>query len=55
MTIEKKGTVYTINETKTGWKLNAIIDNIHVSFNVSKADCPTFESLQEFVAENEAI
>lgn len=55
MTIEKNGTVYTVNETPTGWTLATSIGNVVVSFNITKADCPTFETLKEFVAESDAI
>ena len=55
MIIEKNGTVYTVNETAAGWALVASLGNVDVSFNIAKADCPTFDALKEFVAESDAI
>ena len=55
MTIEKNGTAYTVNETPTGWTLITSLGNVGVSFNITKADCPTFDELKDFVAENDAI
>ena len=55
MTIEKNGTVYAVNENSTGWTLTTSLDDVGVSFNITKADCPTFDALKEFVAESDAI
>ena len=55
MTIEKNGTVYTVNEIATGWTLTTSLGNVGVSFNITKADCPTFDALKEFVAASDAI
>lgn len=55
MTIEKNGTVYTVNETATGWTLTTSLGNVGVSFNITKADCPTFDTLKEFVAASDVI
>ena len=55
MTIEKNGTVYIVNETPTGWTLTTSLGNVGVSFNITMADCPTFETRKEFVAESDAI
>ena len=55
MIIEKNGTVYTVNETSTGWTLTTSLANVGVTVNITKADCPNFEALKEFVAESDAI
>lgn len=55
MTIEKNGTVYTVNETATSWTLTTSLGNVGVSFNITKADCPTFDTLKEFVAASDVI
>lgn len=55
MTIEKSGTVFAVNETATGWTLTTSLGNVGVSFNIAKADCPTFDALKEFVAASDAI
>ena len=55
MTIEKNGTIYTVNETATGWTLTTSLGNVGVSFNITKADCPTFDALKECVATSDAI
>ena len=55
MTIEKNGTIYTVNETATGWTLTTSLGNVGVSFNITKADCPTFDALKEIVATSDAI
>ena len=55
MTIEKNGTVYAVHETATGWTLTTSLGNVGVSFSITKADCPTFDALKEFVAASDAI
>lgn len=55
MTIEKNGTIFIVNETATGWMLTTSIDAVGISYNIAKADCPTFEALKEFVTESDAI
>lgn len=55
MNIEKNGIVYTVNETPNGWSLTTSLGNVGVSFNITKADCPTFDMLKDFVAESDAI
>ena len=55
MTLEKNGTIYTVNETVTGWTLTASLGNVIVSFSITKADCPTCDALKEFVTTSDAI
>lgn len=53
MTIEKNGNIYTIRENKASWTVTKAAGRVTVSANVSKADCPTFESLKAFIADND--
>lgn len=58
MTIEKKGKIYTIRENAKSWTVSVKIainevERVTINANVSKADCPTFDSLKAFVAEND--
>jgi hypothetical protein len=52
MTIEKNGKNYFVKENTKSWTLSITIGCVPVSYNISKADCPTLESLKAFVAEN---
>ena len=52
MTIEKNSKIYTAKENVASWTISTKYGNIEVSYNVPKADCPTFESLKAFVAES---
>lgn len=53
MTIEKNGKVYTVRENAKSWTVTKAAERVTINANVSKADCPTFESLKAFVAEND--
>ena len=55
MIIEKNGAVYTVKESATGWTLTTSLGGVSASYNITKADCPTFKALKEFVAESDAI
>lgn len=55
MEIEKNGKIYQVKENKTVWALSCRMGSVTVEYNVSKADCATFESLKAFVAENIAF
>lgn len=52
MIIEKNSKIYTAKENVASWTISTKYGNIEVSYNVPKADCPTFESLKAFVAES---
>lgn len=52
MTIEKDGKIYTVRENKASWTVSTKAERVDISANVSKADCPTFDSLKAFIAEN---
>lgn len=58
MTIEKNGKVYAVRENKASWTVSVKIavneiERVNITANVSKTDCPTFDSLKAFVAEND--
>ncbi len=55
MIIEKNGVIYSVKDTASAWVLEMAIDGVDINYKVSKADCPTFEALKEFVAENDVI
>lgn len=52
MTIEKNGIVYLVKENFKSWTLFRTIGSVPITYKVSKTDCPTLETLKEFVAEN---
>lgn len=52
MTIEKSGKVYKVKENVGSWTLSAKIGSVEIAYNVPKADCPTFDDLKAYVAEN---
>lgn len=53
MTIEKNGKIYTVRENKASWTVSTKAERVDITANVSKADCPTLDSLKAFVAEND--
>ncbi|MCM1221517.1 MAG: hypothetical protein NC548_44270 [Lachnospiraceae bacterium] len=53
MTIEKNGKIYTAKENKASWTVSTTIGRVDVTYNVPKADCPTFDALQAYVAASE--
>ena len=55
MIIEKNNVTYFVKETDSTWVLDTSIDGVDVKYTISKADCPSFEALNEFVAENDVI
>jgi hypothetical protein len=55
MEIEKNGKNYTVRENKASWTLSAKTGQVELAVNVTKKDCPTFESLKAFIAENEVF
>lgn len=55
MIIEKNGLIYNVKETASAWMLEMTIDDVNVTYKVSKTDFPTFETLKKFVAESDAI
>lgn len=52
MTIEKNGAIYFVKENLKSWTLSKTIGSVPISYNVSKIDCPDFDALKQFVAEN---
>ena len=55
MNIEKNGCIYNVKENKASWALSAKSGSVEVSYNVTKADCPTLDELEKFVLENSAF
>ncbi len=53
MKIKKNGKTYAVKENKESWTLEIIIGKIVVSYNIKKADCPTFDDLESFIAEKD--
>lgn len=53
MNIEKNGKVYTVRENAKSWTVSTSAERVTINANVSKADCPTFDDLKAFVAEND--
>ena len=51
MKIEKNGIIYEVTESAKVWTLATKIGCVPVQYTVSKADCPTFEALESFIAE----
>lgn len=55
MTITKNGKDYVVKENVTSWTLSTSIGRVAVSYNVKKADCPTFDALKAFVDNDNAF
>lgn len=55
MKIEKNEKVFSVKENLKSWTVSRTIDILTISYNVSKADCPTLESLQKYVNDNEVF
>ena len=53
MFIKKNGKTYSVKENKQSWTVSIVNDRVTVSVNVPKEDCPTFDSLQKYVIEND--
>ena len=53
MKIEKDGKIYKVTEQSKTWTVSTDKDNVIVSAKITKADCPTFDDLKTFVAEND--
>ncbi len=53
MEITKNGKIYTVRENKASWTVSTKAERVAISANVSKADCPTLDSLKAFIAEND--
>lgn len=50
MIVEKNGKIYTVRENPKSWTVKIDIENVSVSYNVSKDDCKTFDELQGFIS-----
>ncbi len=49
MIIEKNSKTYTTRENKASWTVSITIGSVDITYNVPKADCPTFEALKSYV------
>lgn len=52
MNIEKDGKIYTVRENQKSWTVTLTDGRVTISAKVQKADCPTFDDLKAFIAEN---
>jgi hypothetical protein len=52
MTIVKNEKTYCVKENAKSWTLSINIGCVPVSYNIRKADCPTFKELEQYVAES---
>lgn len=48
-TIEKDGRVLTVQEFSQKWKVSTDKGGLQVSYDISKADYPTFDDLKAYV------
>lgn len=55
MIIEKSGVSYVVTQSPTKWMLSAVIKDVNIAIEVSKADCETFEDLVCFIESNDDI
>ena len=54
MIIEKKGKVYEVKENSKTWTVSLLNDSgVTATAKILKSDCPSFEDLKAFVAEND--
>lgn len=54
MTIEKNGKTYKVVENAKSWTVSILSDcNVTVAAKISKSDCPTFDDVKTFIAEND--
>ena len=53
ITITKQGKIYTVRENKASWTVEHKSDLVTVSYNVSKASCPTIDDLKAYIAESD--
>ncbi len=55
MNIEKDDKIYDVKENQTSWTITLADSKVVVSAKITKADCPTFESLKDFITENDTF
>lgn len=55
MNIEKDGKIYDVKENQTSWTITLADSKVVVSAKITKADCPTFKSLNDFITENDTF
>ena len=52
MTIEKNEKTYSVRENMKSWTVSIKLNSLSVTYNVSKSDCPPFDELKAYVAQN---
>ena len=55
MIIKKNDKEYVISETAQKWIAKLEMDKVVLKYEISKKDCPTFESLESFMANEDLI
>ena len=53
MVIQKGESVYTVTESTENWTVRNENGKVFVSYDVSKALCPTFEELKQYIQSSE--
>lgn len=52
MTIERNEKTYSVRENMKSWTVSIKLNSLSVTYNMSKSDCPTFDELKAYVAQN---
>lgn len=53
MVIVKNNKKYKVAELQTKWRIAINMDDMPVDYEISKSDCPNFESLKDYVFNND--
>lgn len=53
MNVEKNGTVYTITDQGTFWKIESVSGKLAVCYKLPKSDCATIDDVRAFIHEND--
>ena len=54
MTIKENGKTYKVTENAKSWTVSILSDcNVTATAKISKSDCPTFDDVKAFIAEND--
>ena len=53
MIIEKNGKVYTVAESRSKWSVSTDVEQLTITYDVSKDICNSFDELQEYVLSND--
>lgn len=52
MSIEMNNKMYEVSETEKKWRVKRVDGALTVIYEVSKADCPTWEDVELFLADS---